>query len=266
MLETLVQVAKEVLRYEADIKGVPSHLIEVNHLCRDPRKERKGEKEEVKVLFMDMESGMLNPEDYKDEERWKYLYTITTGRQAIGPSWIIDLKGKDKDKEAKKGVKEIKIGLGNLLKQVKNDSAKIWIKDCLRGLSGKEEMEILINKIQAKVSGIKALLVAQFGGEKPGEVEGIREAFIEQRILGEERARSSGEGMCGVCGKKGEIRSSILLPFFTIEKLGFAPMASEVEIWKYAPLCQECSKWLCIASDYLGSHLRTRVAGRWAYL
>jgi hypothetical protein len=134
----------------------------------------------------------------------------------------------------------------------------------LRGFSRNSER--LVGEIQDKVSGKNTLLVAQIDGKRPGEIRGIRQAFIHERILGEDRAKSYGSWGCAVCNKEAFVRPALYVDFFTVEKRGFAPMGSDAEIWKYAPLCIDCAKWLCIAGTILNSHLRAQVAGKSAYL
>jgi len=99
----------------------------------------------------------------------------------------------------------------------------------------------------------------------PGEHPAIREEFERRKILGERRAKE-GEGCCAIFGKKDKVFSAIPFRFFTVEKLVFSPMGREEHVWKYAPVCEDCAKWLHVAESYLEENLRTRVIGKSAYL
>lgn len=265
MLETLIQVAKELVKFEADKEGVSEELVSTKYLCKDFREE------EIKVLAINLEgfAPKVSLEDYKSEEYWKYLCAFSTGGQAIGPSAVVNLRKKKKEnleKEVQKGVDQINRALKKLRNKLKGEADKALLEDLSTRLSrnSKELMKEILNK----GLGNKSLLTLEFDGKKPGEEETLRKAFIKKRLLGEERAKSSSSKpwRCGICGEQAIVRPSLLVKFFTVEKRGFAPLAMDTEAWKYAPLCEECTKWLCIAQNFLDSHLRARVAGKRAYL
>ncbi|MGQ9462821.1 MAG: TM1802 family CRISPR-associated protein [Candidatus Fervidibacter sp.] len=89
---------------------------------------------------------------------------------------------------------------------------------------------------------------------------------MRKRVLGEQRAAHKGKGHCAICGEEVDVCSAIPFRFFTVGKQGFGPMGHEEMVWKYAPVCEECAKWLYVAQSYLQEHLTTRVAGKAAYL
>jgi len=266
MLETLVQVAKELVEFEANKEGISKELMSTKYLCKD----LSGE--EIKVLAISLEGFIpkVSLEDYKSEECWKYLCAFSTGGQAIGPSAVIDLRKKKKkelEKEAQKGINHINRALKKLKSRMESESGKDLEDLSERLFKNSEE---LIKGILDKGSNNKVLLTLEFGvGKKPGEEEILRKAFIQERILGESRAKVSFSRelwRCGICGEQTIVRPSLLLDFFTVEKRGFTPLGMDTEAWKYVPLCEECTKWLCVAQNFLKSHLQTKVAGKRAYL
>jgi hypothetical protein len=256
MLATLVQVTKELARYEEKTRGWDQERVVLHRLCESAIKS----KEVPKVAVIDLTGQVIRLEDYKEEERYKYLYALSTGKAAIGPSWLLDFR-KTHGKAPKKTREEI-IGTG-----IKK------ILEALKGLQGSTDplsddaWKELRDKLNETTKGESLVLVTvEQDAKMPGEREELRNGFIRKKILGERRAEPKGEGHCAVCGNEGQVSSAIPFRFFTVEKLGFSPMGRESDFWKYAPVCDECAKWLCIAESYLEENLSTRVAGKSTYL
>lgn len=261
MLGTLIQVAKWMLQYEAKVKKIPAEKLELNRLCWDPRKP----KEDVMVVALLVGEGKVQSEDYKDDERYRYLYALSTGKQSIGPSWVLDFskKGKSPEDIVKSGLKQVKTGLSLLGDGIPKEDNE-WLKESLEGLSRYKSnfTKDILGSDHTKL----ILLTIEYQGKKPGDLRGLSDSFVQRRLLGGERAKYEGEGVCGVCHNKGTVRPSLPFDFFTVEKRGFSPMGFEIDRWKYAPLCVDCTKWLHISQTFLNGHLRTKVAGTLAYL
>jgi len=255
MLATLVQVAKELARYEEKTRGWDQERVILHRLCESAIKG----KEVPKVAVIDLAERVVRLEDYKEEERYKYLYALSTGNAAIGPSWLLDFR-KTQGKAPKKTREEI----------IRTGIKKI--REALKGLRGSTDplsddaWEKLRDKLNETTKGESVVLVTVVqDGEMPGEREELRKGFVRRKIFGEDRAKAKGEGHCAVCGNKGQVSSAIPF-FFTVEKQGFSPMGRESDFWKHAPVCDECAKWLCVAESYLEENLSTRVAGKSTYL
>jgi hypothetical protein len=256
MIVTLVQVAKELARYEEKTRGWNQKLIILHRLCESAIKG----KEVPKVAVIDLTERNVRLKDYKEEERYKYLYALSTGNTAIGPSWLLDFR-KTQGKAPKKTCEElIRTGIKKIREALKDLQGST---DPLSDDAWKE----LRDKLNETTKGESLVLVTVVQGkEMPGEREECRSKFVRKRVLGERRAGARGEGHCAVCGNEGQVSSAIPFRFFTVEKLGFSPMGRESDFWKYAPVCDECAKWLCIAESYLEENLSTRVAGKSTYL
>lgn len=249
MIGTLVQVAKEMARYEGDICRWDEDRVVLHRLCESASK--GGDITKVKVAVLDLTDHSVHLEDYKEEERYKYLYALSTGKHAIGPSWLLDFRKRKTDKKSREEI--IRTGIKEIRASIKSLEEKQW--DSLAGKLGD------ITKNESLV-----LLTIRRDGKLPGEIKDFLDEFINKKVLGERRAASKGEGHCAICGERREVRSAIPFRFFTIEKQGFSPMGREDQVWKYAPICEECAKWLYVAESYLEENLRTRVAGKAAYL
>lgn len=259
MIATLVQVAKELARYEGGKRGWTLEQVVLHRLCESAIKDKsaiKGkEAPKVKVAAIDLATGVVRLEDYKDEERYKYLYALSTGNTAIGPSWLLDFR-KTKGGNPKKTREEIiRTGLRKIREALTSfqESGNLSPDDWEKKLDEATQNESLI------------LAVAVQSGKMPGEREEFRNGFIRKKILGERRAKK-GTSRCAVCGSEGQVSSAIPFRFFTVEKLGFSPMGREADLWKYASVCQECAKWLYVAESYLEENLSTKVAGKNTYL
>jgi len=251
MIATLVDVAKALARYEQKKRGWNLEQIVLHRLCKSPI---KGD-EILKVVVLDVQNRKVRLEDYKDEERWKYLYALSTGNHSVGPSWLLNFRKSQSTQKTRKeiiqtGLKEIRASLPNNIVQ----DLKKW------------EAEGLLDDLEERTKSEKSvLLTVVWDGKMPGEHPAIREEFERRKILGERRVKE-GEGCCAICGKKDKVFSAIPFRFFTVEKLGFSPMGREEHVWKYAPVCEDCAKWLHVAESYLEENLRTRVIGKSAYL
>ena len=259
MIATLVQVAKELARYEGGKRGWTPEQVVLHRLCESAIKDKsaiKGkEAPKVKVAAIDLATGVVRLEDYKDEERYKYLHALSTGNTAIGPSWLLDFR-KTKGGNPKKTREEIiRTGLRKIREALTSfqESGNLSPDDWEKKLDEATQNESLI------------LAVAVQSGKMPGEREEFRNGFICKKILGERRAKK-GASRCAVCGSEGQVSSAIPFRFFTVEKLGFSPMGREVDLWKYAPVCEECAKWLYVAESYFEENLSTKVAGKNTYL
>jgi hypothetical protein len=262
MIATLVQIAKEMARYEAKhIRHTDVEKLILNRLCKSPVK-----KDAPKVAIWDVTNKRVQIEDYKDEERYKYLYALSTGKHTIGPSWLIaPKKGKSRDEPIQTALREIQSALAGLAKSLEDPDEQKHVKICCESL--KEQSEQVVKELKEKTDDRSSvLLTIACEGKLPGEMTGLQKAFVHKRVVGERRAESKGEGHCAICGKEATVQSAIPLPFFTVEKRGFSPMGREEMVWKYAPICYECAKWLCVAQSYLQENLSTRVVGKYAYL
>lgn len=257
MIATLVQVAKEMARYEGRIRGWDLERVILHRLCESAIKE----KDAPKVAVLDLTNQNVHIEDYKDEERYKYLYALSTGKHAIGPSWLLNFRKAGDGKKGGQGTKKPK--------KSREEIIRTGIKEILASItSQKEKMrDDLINKV-AEVTKNESLVLLTImrDGKAPGELEDFRREFVRKKVSGERRAASRGKGNCAICGEEREISSAIPFRFFTVEKQGFSPMGREADVWKYAPVCHECAQWLYVAESYLKENLSTRVAGRDTYL
>ncbi|GBC77423.1 hypothetical protein HRbin08_00901 [bacterium HR08] len=261
MIATLVQVAKELAHYEGGKRRWNQERVILHRLCESAIKGKEAPK--VKVAAIDLATGVVHLEDYKDEERYKYLYALSTGNTAIGPSWLLDFR-KTQGKKPKKtreeiietGIKKIREALTSL----QESTSKAKSADLL----GDDDWKEKLNKATRDESLVLVTVVQD--GKMPGERKEFCEGFIRKKILGERRAEARGTGRCAVCGSEGQVSSAIPFRFFTVEKLGFSPMGREVDLWKYASVCQECAKWLYVAESYLEENLSTKVAGKDTYL
>lgn len=262
MIATLVQVAKEMVRYEGRKRGWRQEQVILHRLCESAIRTKDKDKIITKVVVIDLTNQSVRKDDYKECERYKYLYALSTGNTAIGPSWLLDFrksqspKGRSNAKPKKTRREIIQTGLREISASLPNDIAqklKEW-----SDLSEKLDKETMNETL--------VLLSVIWNGKMPGDQEELRERFIERKIFGERRAEAKGQGRCAVCGKEGEVCSAIPFRFFTIEKLGFSPMGREDDLWKYASVCRECAKWLYVAQSYLEENLSTRVAGKSTYL
>lgn len=261
MIATLVQVAKEMANYEGKKRGWDLEKVILHRLCESAIKG----KDVPKVAVLDLTNQSVHLEDYRDEDRYKYLYALSTGKHAIGPSWLLDFrkaeggrKGGRSTKKPKKsreeiikvGIREVRGSIDNLIPSLEE---RIW-----------DDLARKLDKATQNESSVLLTIVRD--GKAPGDLEGFRQKFVRKKVLGERRAASGGKGNCAVCGEEKEVRSAIPFRFFTVEKQGFSPMGREEQVWKNAPVCEECAKWLYIAESYLQENLSTRVAGKSAYL
>jgi len=257
MIATLVQVAKEMARYEGRIRGWDLERVILHRLCESAIKG----KDAPKVAVLDLTNQSVHIEDYKDEERYKYLYALSTGKHAIGPSWFLNFRKAGDGKKGGRGTKKPK--------KSREEIIRTGIREIQASITGLEER--MWNDLASKLGEVtknesSVLLTIMRDGKAPGELEDSRQEFVRKKVLGERRAASRGKGNCAVCSEEREISSAIPFRFFTVEKQGFSPMGREEQVWKYAPVCEECAKWLYIAESYLQENLSTRVAGKSAYL
>lgn len=254
MIATLVQVAKELARYEVGKRGWDQERVILHRLCESAIKG----KEVPKVAVIDLTNRVVRLEDYDygEDERYKYLYALSTGNTAIGPSWLLDFR-KTKGENPKKTREEI-IRTG--IKKIREALTSLQES----GNLSPDDWEKRLNEATQNESLILAVVVQD--GKMPGDrEEEFRNGFIRKKILGERRAKK-GASRCAVCGSEGQVSSAIPFRFFTVEKLGFSPMGREMDLWKYAPVCEECAKWLYVAESYLEEKLSTKVAGKDTYL
>ncbi len=257
MIATLIQVAKEMARYEGKKRSWDQERVILHRLCESAIKG----KNVPKVAVLDVTNRKVHLEDYKDDERYKYLYALSTGKHAIGPSWFLDFRKAEDGKRhtggarrPKKSRKElIQTGIREIRASVTIQEERVW-EDLALQLTELTKNELFV------------LMTIMQDGKMPGERDNFRERFIRKKILGERRAASKGNGRCAACSKETSVSSIIPFRFFTVEKLGFSPMGHEEQVWKYAPLCEECAKWLYVAESYLQENLSTRVAGKPTYL
>jgi len=262
MLGTLVQIAREMLQYEANNKGISVEKLELNRMCWDLS--RRG-KEVLRVVTLILDDGTVRLEDYKQHERYRYLYALSTGKQSLGPTWLINFSKKEKTQSRviESGLKQVKTGL-SLLRDGLSKRDSEWVEKALNLLQRNESR---IVQSLSNISLRRFLLTIEFQKKKAGDLPSVAQAFIKRRLLASERAQYSGQGQCAVCGGNATVRPSLPFDkFFTVEKRGFAPMGFEFHSWKNTPLCVDCTKWLFIAQSFLNGHLRTRVAGTPAYL
>jgi len=261
MIATLVQIAQEMARYEAKLKCMEVEKVILNRICESPIKRAI-----PKVVIWDVINKRVRIEDYKDEERYRYLYALSTGKHAVGPSWLIESKrGKSLDKLIQTAVKEIQSALTGLAKSLEDPDEQKYVERCCKILE--KQSEQVVKELKAKAHDcLPILLTIDYEGKLPGEMTELQKAFVHKRVVGERRAKSKGKGDCAICGKEAIVQSAIPFPFFTVEKQGFSPMGREEMVWKYAPICYECAKWSCVARSYLQENLRTRVAGKAVYL
>jgi len=262
MIATLVQVARELARYEGKKRGWNEDQVILHRLCESAAKG----KDSPKVVVIDITKNEIQLEDYDDEKRYRYLYALSTGNAAIGPSWLMNFRQAQGTKRRSGGKSKktpnqiVHTAIEKIRKSLENLEAHDAVK-CLK--SWEDLREELLAK--AKNEPL-ALATIKIDGKMPGEREEFKEKFIEKKVQGESRAEAKGTGRCAVCGCKGQVSSAIPFRFFTIEKRGFSPMGRESDLWKYASVCNECAQWLYIAESYLEENLSTKVAGKSAYL
>ncbi len=267
MIATLVQVAKEMARYEAKLRGTKDEIIILNRLCESAIKG----KEMPKVAVLDVTNEQVQLEDYKDDERYRYLFALSKGNSAVGPAWRLSFKRNEgineRDKRIRTGLRKIGEALAGFTESSESLSPEEQsrVKMCREELRESGEKWVAALKAKAQEHPVM-LLTITCNGQFVGDWKGIRKVFTVRRVLSGRRAESQGEGHCAVCGKIALVRSAIPFDFFTIEKQGFSPMGFEEMVWKYAPVCEECAKWLHVAQSYLQENLSTRVAGKAAYL
>ncbi len=213
---------------------------------------------DVKVAVMDLTSEQISEEDYKDKERYKYLYARDHGNHAVGPSWVLQKKGR---KPIETAIREIRRALRRLQAEEAGEAVDAltdkwdeWIGRLERWLQDK-------SWFQSK-NKVSVLITIRWRDRMPGEIRAWAHRFVEIRLFGGRRARSEGKaGWCAGCGREGRVRPAIPFDFFTVEKSSFHPMGREAEAWRNAPICDECAKWLAVAQGYLEEHLRARIAG-----
>lgn len=257
MIATLIQVAREIARYEGKIRGWDEERVVLHRLCESAIKGKSA----PKVAVLDLTNQRVHIEDYKDEERYKYLYALSTGKHAIGPSWFLDFR---KAEDGKKGGRSAKKP-----KKTRQEIIRTGIREIQASMTSVEEgiwNELISQLDEVTKNESSVLLTIMWDGKAPGEREDFRQEFVRKKIAGERRAASRGKGNCAVCGEEREISSAIPFRFFTVEKQGFSPMGREEQVWKYAPICEECAKWLYVAESHLEENLRTQVAGKSTYL
>jgi hypothetical protein len=271
MLGTLVQIAKEMLQYEKGTSTLSYEDIELNRLCKDPR---KGKNDKVYVLALDLKRFTVEIQDYKHEERHKYLYAVPTGGRGIGPSWVMNLRAgtlknvaqknripieRAKEEEIRKAIRELNNGLRNLFEVAPNHKV---LGDCV---SAATDNDVILKILKEKCMGEKYLLVGKYEGRWLGEIEEVNRAFLKGKL---KRGKASIiQGSCALCFKEGNIKASLPFRFSPLEdKTGFSPMGNVKEAWKYVPVCDECLRLLNIAQGYLESHLSSRIAGTMAYV
>lgn len=256
MIATLIQVAKEMARYEEKKHSWKQERVILHRLCESAIK-GKGD---PKVAVVDVTNQVARLEDYKDDERYKYLYALSTGKHAIGPSWLLDFsKKKGRDEIIRTGIREIRGSLASLSELMLNSEMSDFAK------AFKEWEDLDKKLIETTKNETVILMTVQWKGKFPGEWDELCKSFINKKVVGERRARK-GMSRCAVCSSEGQVSSAIPFRFFTVEKLGFSPMGHEEQVWKYAPLCEKCAKWLYVAESYLQENLSTRVAGKPTYL
>ena len=257
MIATLVQVAKEMARYEGKIHGWDLERVVLHRLCEGAIKG----KNVPKVAVLDLTNRSVHIEDYKDEERYKYLYALSTGKHAIGPSWFLDFRKAEDEKKGGRSAKKPK--------KSREEIIRTGIREIQASMTSVEEGigDDLVSKLgEVTKNESSVLLTIMRDGKLPGELEDSCQEFVRKKVSGERRAASRGKGNCAVCSEEKEISSAIPFRFFTVEKQGFSPMGREEQVWKYAPVCEECAKWLYVAKSYLEENLTTKVAGKSAYL
>ncbi len=65
-----------------------------------------------------------------------------------------------------------------------------------------------------------------------------------------------GNGICYVCGKKGDVYGlAFPFSFYTFDKRGFAPEFRQSNAWKSLPVCKECADNLRIGYQFLNKYL-----------
>jgi hypothetical protein len=266
MIATIVRVAKELARFEAKRLGVGEEQTVLHRLCKKPAED----KDSVRVAVIDITKKEVRLEDYKDAERFKYLYALSTGGHAVGPSWFLRLPKQE----------EARVTTGTKSKNSREEVVRSGLREIVNGLKTVEaphtvledlekwQKEDLVKQVLECVKGEKSVLLAvSWYGKMPGEHSEVVEKFCQNRIFGGSRAESKGSGRCGICGTENEVSSAIPFRFFTVEdKPAFYSFGRFMDAWRYAGVCKDCAKWLCVGLSYLDENLSTRVAGQNAFL
>jgi len=184
MLGTLVQIAREMLQYEANNKGISVEKLELNRMCWDLS--RRG-KEVLRVVTLILDDGTVRLEDYKQHERYRYLYALSTGKQSLGPTWLINFSKKEKTRSRviESGLKQVKTGL-SLLRDGLSKRDSEWVEKALNLLQRNESR---IVQSLSNISLRRFLLTIEFQKKKAGDLPSVAQAFIKRRLLASERAQ-----------------------------------------------------------------------------
>ncbi len=235
------------------MRGIPNDVLITSRLC-EPLKQ------DLKVLSVDAKLANVKIEDYKEEEKWKYLYALPTSRRGIGPSWVIRPKRNKSMRESiKDGLKEIGIGLKKL-----SGCSDQWLQNMMELL--KTNHDKITSAIEGKIPQKGCLLTIELDGKKGGDNVNLRNAFVKARLI-ERRKDIKGKGQCQACRKNAEVSPSIPFRFFALkDKPSFQPHGNEGHSWTIIPLCEECTKWLYLSQNVLDNQLTVRIAGKFAYL
>lgn len=260
MLISLIYLTKQFFQDEADRLKINPNLLIAQKLCLDPRKRNQ----DLKVLSIDPKKVSAKLEDYDDRKRWKYLYAQLIGHHGIGPSWPIrPQKNKSTENIIASAFKEVGNGLHQLNNSLQTPSK--WLQDAENALNKNKKR--LFTLVKKKMPQEGCLLAIELNGKKGGDIEIVRNAFVNNKLSGAKKAAIKGQGQCHTCGKVTEVSPEMPFKFLAIiDKPSFSPYGDRNRSWTISPFCKECTKWLHISEDVLKEILSIRVAGKNAYL
>ncbi|MEM2142990.1 MAG: TIGR02556 family CRISPR-associated protein [Candidatus Thorarchaeota archaeon] len=104
-----------------------------------------------------------------------------------------------------------------------------------------------------------------------GESEPFRKIFLElvkQDYYSKYGTTARGHGTCYVCKSEGEVYGFVtdILPFYTLDKKGFAPELDVSRGWKLFPVCVQCAAALETSKQFLDEKLQFDFYGAKYYI
>lgn len=135
------------------------------------------------------------------------------------------------------------------------------------GLVAKVMASWVLNQLQLKRRDI-ALYTIQLNGEllarHPDYV-----AYLEKNLV-DEAFEGANDGVCHVCGRKGEVTANTtrfkLLKFYMTDKPGFASRLSRRGFVRNYVLCRECYRALLAGERFIANRLNTRLGHNNVYI
>ncbi len=221
-------------------------IIEIGHLMKPPEYylnfAQKVNTEQGVAILIDLDSlSYIGVHVIETPHNSKLLLYCDQKGNVSGksPTVNLSLKNRNKPEELRQDIEK---AFENKLKKFFNHEKLKGIEKILQENSEKiiEDVEKVLNELDAKSAYLTILMVQNNKELKPAEYEPLKEVFVERSL---EKALESQEiGTCSFCGELKNVSATVneVFKFATFDKPGFTPSLKKADAVKVLPICEAC--------------------------